>query len=115
LQGDDNLRNIYKQSSICLQPVHSQGAYATVLEGISAGIPTVVSDEFVASSLICNNLLGWVSSSAIEEYVSKICMIHDDYQRCKEETEEGAKWIGENLTWRKFGERYEKMIEDVLA
>jgi len=115
LQGDENLRNIYNQTDVCLQPVLAQGAYATVFEGISAGIPSVVSEDFVASSLVLNNQLGWLSSQSIDEYANKICMIYSDYQRCKEETMEYRSWIKDNLTWEKFGENYCKVFEGVLS
>ena len=115
MDGDENFRNIYKQTNVFLNPVKSQGSYATTLEAICAGVPTIVSDDFVASKIITDNKLGWVSSSDVEEYVNKIKYIYDNYEKCKEETIENAKWIKENLTWQKFGEGYERMIEEVLG
>ncbi len=114
ISGDENIRNLYKQTSVCLFPVKSQGAWASIFESISAGVPTVVSDEFVGANLVLNNQLGWLSSQNIEEYVSKICMIHDDYKRCKEETLENRLWIKEHLNWNSFGEKYCKIFEEVL-
>ncbi len=113
LKGDDNLRNVYRQSSVCLQPVLSQGGWATTFEGISAGVPTVVSDDFVGARLISNNKLGIISGQEVEEYANRIMQVYSDYQKYKEETLVNREWIGKNLTWNRFGEKYEQIFEEV--
>lgn len=105
LTGDDNIRNIYKQSDVCVNPVLDQGGYASVFEAISAGVPTIVSDNFVASSIVCNKNLGWVSSLTTEEFVNKIKFIYD------KRPVSNHTWIRDNLTWENFGKKYEEVIE----
>ncbi len=114
LSGDENLRNIYKQTSIFLNPCLSQGAYATSFEAICAGVPTIVSNDFVASSLISDNKLGFVSSQTTGEYINKIMYIYENQNKVKDDTLANRGWIKENLTWKKFGEKYEKILEEVI-
>jgi glycosyltransferase involved in cell wall biosynthesis len=112
LTGDDNLRNIYRQSSVFINPTESQGGWATTFEAISAGVPTVISDDFVASNLVKEHKLGKVCSES-EEYVKTILDIYSNYDKVKEETKENARWLSK-LTWEAFGKRYEKIFEEVL-
>ena len=113
VEGDSGIRNVYKQSSVAIYPVLSQGAYASVFEAISSGVPTIVSNDFTASTLVKDNKLGEVCDTS--KFVDTILNIYSNYQKYKEKTIENAKWIKDNLTWKKFGEGYERMIEEVLG
>jgi glycosyltransferase involved in cell wall biosynthesis len=114
LFGDENIRNIYKQSNVCINPTLSQGAYASVFESISAGVPTIVSDDFVASNLIKKNELGIVvAGQRNEDYVSKVFDVMETENAYKEKVKTNKVWIKENLTWKRFGEKYEEIFETV--
>lgn len=110
---DVSMRNIYNQTSVFISPVLEQGGWATIFEAISAGVPTVVSEKFVAQNLIKDNNLGKLSPVDVEEFTNRILYIQDNLKRIKEETEENAKWLGVNLTWKKFGDKYMEIFEGI--
>jgi len=112
--GDEDFRNIYNQTDVFVNPVLDQGGYATTFEAISAGIPTIVSDRFVASKLICDNELGWVSPLSKSHIIEAIMQIYNDLDKYKSLTKEKAIWIKDNLTWKNFGEKYEQVIAEVV-
>lgn len=111
---DASMRNIYNQTSVFISPVMEQGGWATIFEAISAGVPTVVSEKFVAQNLIKDNNLGKLSPVGVEEFTNRIFYIRDNLERIKEETEENAKWLGVNLTWEKFGDKYMEVFEGII-
>jgi len=112
ISGDQAIRNLYKQTSVFINPVFEQGGWATTFEAISAGVPTIVSDRFVAANLVKENKLGWVVP--IEGFAQKVLDISGDIEEEKRRTMENAKWIGENLIWEKFGDKYMEIFEGVL-
>jgi len=108
------LRNLYKQSSVFVMPILAQGGWISTFEAISSGVPTIVSEDFVGSNLVQGHKLGSVVPLQTEAFVKEILRVHDNLESEKQKTVENAKWIGENLTWEKFGKKYEEIFESVL-
>ena len=106
------IRNIYGQTNVMVSPIEAQGGFLSVFEAISAGVPTIVSDTFVGSSLVEENNLGYVSK--IEDFSKKILDIYSDYDKVREETLNNRVWIKDNLTWERYGQKYEKIFEELL-
>lgn len=111
-QKEAALRNIYKQTNVFLSPILDQGGILSVFEAISAGVPTIVSDSFVASDIVKDNDLGKVAQ--IKDFPRAILGIYSDMENEREKTIEKARWIKENLTWERFGEKYEEIFEEAL-
>ncbi len=114
INNPEGLRNLYKQSSIFIMPVLSQGGWISTFEAISAGVPTIVSENFVGSSLIQQHNLGSVVPLQTEAFVKEILIAHDNLKRVTDDTKEKSKWIKENLNWEKFGRKYEEIFEEAL-
>ena len=112
INGDQAIRNLYKQTSVFISPLFEQGGWIATFEAMSAGVPTIVSDRFIAANLVKENKLGWVAP--IEEFAQKVLNISSDIEGEKRRTRENAKWIGENLTREKFGDNYMEIFEGVL-
>lgn len=111
-QKEEALRNIYKQTSVLISPIKDQGGIISVFEAISAGVPTIVSDSFVASDLVKDHSLGKVAR--IEDFPKAILDTYSNIKDEKEKTIEKSRWIKENLTWDAFGKRYEQVFEEAL-
>ena len=111
--NEGDLRNLYKQTSVFVSPILNQGGILSVFEAISAGVPVIVSPYFVASDIVKEHNLGRVSDID-ENFIKAILDIYSNLEEERKKTEENAKWIGENLTWGKFGNRYEEIFEEAL-
>jgi glycosyltransferase involved in cell wall biosynthesis len=112
LEGDASIQNVYKQSSVFINPIIDQGGWATTFEAMCAGVPTIVSEGFPAANLVKNNNLGAVLP--IEKFAEGICNVASNLQAEQQKTVENAKWIRDNLTWENFGKKYEEVFEEVL-
>lgn len=113
IASDEDFRQLYYSADLFLNPVYEQGGWATTFEAISSGLPTVVSDKFVGSNLVKSYDLGVVCS--FEQFVSCVLDVLSDIKKHKEKTLANKVWIEKELTWDKFGERYEKIFEDALT
>ena len=112
LCGDTNTLNVYKQSSVFINPILDQGGWATTFEALCAGVPTIVSEGFLAQNLVKEHKLGIVLP--IEQFVEGILRVNANLQAEHEQTIEKAKWIRDNLTWELFGKKYEEIFDEVL-
>lgn len=115
INSSEQLRNLYKQSSVFVMPILSQGGWISTFEAISSGVPTIVSEDFVGSNLIQEHGLGSVVPLQTETFIKKILEVHDNLQNEQQKTTEAARWIGQNLTWENFGKRYEEIFEECLV
>jgi len=110
--SDKEIVNLYKSVDIFINPVLDQGGYATSFEAVSSGLPTVVSDKFVASNLCKDHNLAEVSK--IEDFVSVILSIINNLDKNKEKISNNKLWIKDNLTWNNFGKKYESVISELV-
>ena len=111
--NEEDLRNLYKQTNVFISPILDQGGILSVFEAIAAGVPTIVSPYFVASDIIKERNLGRISD-VDENFIKAILDIYSSLGEEKQKTAENAKWIGENLTWKHFGKKYEEIFEEAL-
>jgi len=112
VSSDEEFKKLYYSADLFVNPILEQGGWATTFEAISAGIPTVVSKNFVGSNIVEKHNLGIVSD--LENFYKSVMSAISDLKNLKERTLANRVWLKDNLTWNKFGERYEKLMEDVL-
>lgn len=113
LNTDEEVRDLYHLANVHIMPCLDQGGWATTLEGICAGLPTITSDKFVAANLIKDHMLGGVIPiDRMDQWMDAIHAVYESKNR--EATYNNAKWIRDNLTWNKYGEQYCKVFDEVL-
>ena len=100
-------RMVYKYIDCVIHPVKLQGGFLVPLEASAANRPVIVSPECSCSDIITKHALGMVAYTD-DEWLSMLIELSDgcDYS-CNRE------WIRDNLTWRKFREGVEKVLEDI--
>lgn len=111
IEKDEEIRDLYNIADVYIGPFLDQGGWATTFEAVCAGCPIIVSPSFVAANLVSENNLGVVTDT--DNFEGHIYNIKDKEELSKFDTKETAKWIGENLTWDNFGERYVKIFEEI--
>ncbi len=91
------IRELYRSCDVLIHPVESQGGWLSAFEGVSSGIPLIVSTKFTAAEIINVNKLG----EATDDYVSSIKkLIHE--RPSQNELVRRSNWIRHNLSWDKF-------------
>lgn len=102
----ERIRDLYHQHDVLTHPVLGQGGWLVPFEAMCAGLPTITSLKFPAASLIANNELGVVT----EDFISGVEKVRVDRDKI---TTHAKKWVRDNLTWEKFGERMVEVFEAV--
>jgi glycosyltransferase involved in cell wall biosynthesis len=111
LEGDYVIRDLMKLSSIHITPTYEQGGWAVSFQAIAAGLPTVVSNRFVGSNLVREHNLGYVSD--FDGFSDAVIDVAKNLEKEKERTKRNRQWLKNNLTWNKFGERYDKIFTEL--
>jgi glycosyltransferase involved in cell wall biosynthesis len=111
LETDEEFKNLYYQADLFLNPVYEQGGWATTFESIVSGVPTLVSNKFVGYNLVKNQELGKVAS--FDNFSKTALDMIANINREKEIVNANKVWLKDNLTWKAFGERYEKIFESM--
>ena len=107
IESDNEFRDLYNMADVCIAPLESQGGWASTFESICTGTPTIVSDKFVGANLMKKHNLGTVCS--IDDMGSEVlkALAHEGCAK-------GSKWIAKNLTWKKFADKYDQVMCDML-
>lgn len=111
IKTDEEVRDLYNICDLYVAPMTDQGGWATTFEALVTGMPIVISDTTVFASLVEDNNLGHVVK--IKDFANKIVNIYNNYEEEKKKTKQAAKFIRDNLTWDKFGERYAKIFDEI--
>jgi len=111
IEKDSDVRDLYYLSDILIGPFLKQGGWASTFEALVCGVPIVVSDAFPGAEVIRRHNLGVAIS--IDNFKKEIFRIYDNLDEEKSKAKKASKWIGNNLTWDKFGERYSKVFDEL--
>ncbi len=116
LRSDNELVDLYQLADVYVSPILEQGGWANSFEAVCAGVPTIVSDRQTCAHLFREHDLGVVLP--VEEFANEIITI------CEEKYNPegvlitphglGVEWIRDNLSWRAYGERYERIFNEVI-
>lgn len=100
------LRDAYYPYIDCvLHPVKLQGGFLTPLEAACANRPVIVSNECSCSDIIRDHYLGLVNDDSYSEWLDLVSCIRPVPNR---------EWIHTNLTWSKYCNGVEKVLEGSL-
>jgi glycosyltransferase involved in cell wall biosynthesis len=113
LESDDELRDLYYNSDVSIFPSLEQGSWAGVFESIVAKCPTIVSENFVGSNLVKKHKMGQVIPLDSNCFANAINDIYN-HRDVDTDIDTAGKWIKNNLTWKAYGERYERIFEEYL-
>lgn len=111
LKDDREFRDLYHMANIHIAPVMEQGGWMTHLQALITGKPAIISDRFTAVKLAKDNNLGVVTK--IENFPKEIINVYNNYEKAQKQSEKAGKWIRKNLSWKKYGERYSKIFDEV--
>jgi len=111
IESDEELRDLYYKTDVFVNPVLDQGGYATTFEAIASGVPTIVSDKFIASSICKEYSLARVCK--IKDFEATLRSVLQNLEKEKKRTIKNRIWIKNNLTWKNFGKKYLEVIEDL--
>jgi glycosyltransferase involved in cell wall biosynthesis len=111
VEKDEEMRDLYNIADVYIGPFLDQGGWATTFEASCAGCPIVMSPKFVAANLVKSHNLGHVCE--IENFPQAILNIKDFPDVAKQRTKKTAKWIGTNLTWDAFCQKYLDIFEEI--
>jgi len=112
IDSDEKFRELYNKCDVSLNPVKTQGGYATIFESISSGCPTILSDTFISSDIVSEHGLGIVSKE--EDFVDVTLRTLENLDKIKDQTLKNRTWIKNNLSWDNFGKKYEEIIETLI-
>ena len=109
----NKLRNLYAACNVLIHPIKSQGGWLAPFECMCAGKPVIVSPEFTASNIITKNGIGFVT----KKYERVVYHLFQSNLNSNDESyawNQGRKYVKENLTWEKFGEKMIRVFEEVI-
>ena len=105
----ERVRDLYYSCDVLLHPILEQGGYLVVLEALSAGLPVVVSEQFLGRDMVRD--YGVITN----DYVNVLHALWKNPEGYREQAGKGSKWIKDNLTWDIYGEKVLKVFEEVDA
>ncbi len=111
IEKDEEMRDLYNIADVYIGPFLDQGGWATTFEAACAGCPIIISPKFVAANLVKKHNLGHVCE--IENFPQAILNIKEFPEAAKQRTKRTAKWIGDNLTWNSFCQKYLDIFEEI--
>lgn len=91
----------YKTSHVAVFPGRGQGSWLGPFEAIAAGVPIIVSPNLSCSSLIEEHDLGIVTN----DFTAALRHVYQHYELCRNNTLRAQKFVLQELTWDKFGQR----------
>ncbi|MEM3341962.1 MAG: glycosyltransferase family 4 protein [Thermoplasmata archaeon] len=107
----EDIRNLYKASSVLLHPVKPQGGWLAPFEAMCAGLPVVVSKEFTAATIVSEEGIGVVTDS----YEDAVLNIFNNYREYWDMVDKAQRYVKEKLSWERYCERmieiYKKTIQ----
>lgn len=111
---DSTLRNFYHACNCLLFPAVNQTWGLTTFEAIAAGKVPIVSDDCGASEVIAEQEIGFVANPNPEEFARMIEYVSRHPEECKEKVERGQRYIGRELTYRRYAQRMLQIFRKVL-
>lgn len=105
--SQEEIRDLYKASSVILQPIKSQGGSLAVFDAMASGCPVVVSNEATCSSILKENKLGYVGrTEEMADYIIKL-LGGKEKQDIKKQKE-----FVKKMSWDKFCEKMLEVFND---
>ena len=101
----EQVSDYYYKSDVSLNPLNNTGGQLTVMEGICAGLPTIVSTKFVLRDIVQN--YGIVT----DDYVGALKMVYGDWNKYHLRALEGREWIKDNFTWSRWAKDMLEVIK----
>jgi len=112
LKDDREMRDLYHMAKIHIAPVREhQGGWMTHFQALMVGRPAIISSDFTAKTLAEKHNLGTVID--VDDFAKEIIKIHDNYEKYKKDAEKAGKWLKENITWKRFCEKYGEIFDEV--
>ncbi len=113
LQKDDDMFDLYYMTDIYVSPILEQGGYANPLEAVSAGIPTIISETTTCKKIFADHELGVIAP--IKDFAANIVNMRNNIESYRDKTKKNRGWVRDNLSWKNYSDRYEKIFMDVLS
>jgi 1,2-diacylglycerol 3-alpha-glucosyltransferase len=110
---DDHLACYYEFADILISPTYHESYSFTIVEALSFGIIPVVNHAFRQDPLNDGNSVGILDISSAEEIVNKVSVILKSEDLLKA-MQKSAKEVASELSWNKFGDKWEKIIYNVI-
>ena len=129
--SEHELASIYKRSDCVLYPTSGEGWGLLPVQGIALGIPTICTNatactEFAHLSVPLDFKWGTTNMSGIyegcgewaepdfDDLCDKMLYVVKNYNEVAFHTFEGAKYVNENLTWKKVSLEYKERLCQIL-
>jgi len=102
----EELRTLYNVSHVAVSPVKGQGSWLSPFEALATGKPVIVSPELSCSTLIRENSIGVVTDSLENALLD----VYERYGYFLGKAYEGRRFVLENLTWKRFCEKFLEIL-----
>lgn len=102
------MKGLYYSSDVLLHSVGPYGGQLTPFEALSTGLPVVTSTRFLSEELV--RPFGLVT----DNYVGALKTIRDNWPIYHEMALEGKEWIRDNLSWKNYTDKFNRIIEEVV-
>jgi glycosyltransferase involved in cell wall biosynthesis len=109
-QPREEVRDLYHACHILVHPVGEQGGWLTPFEALCASKPIIVSPSMNAASIIEKEKIG----IATNDLAKAILDVYNNPKPYQDMARRGKRWVADNLSWDKFGQRMVEVFESVI-
>lgn len=102
----EQVKAFYYWADVSINPLNNTGGQLTVMEGICAGLPTIVSSKFVLKDTM--RPFGLVT----DDYLRALLEVRDSWHAYHQMALKGRAWIQDNFTWPKWAKAMLSIIEE---
>jgi glycosyltransferase involved in cell wall biosynthesis len=109
------LAGLYAQCDVLLvTPTGHQAWGLTPFEALASGTAAVVSDQAGAAEVLAEHDAALVAPPTAQAFADQVETLLDNPQRAAALVANGDRLLREELTWKRYGDRYERLFRGVL-